>query len=87
MEALGRANALAAQHPSHFMLSRVLVRQKAVASSDIEGTHSTLDALLEVEETDDVDANEAIGERVLDRLAGCDLVPGNVRLLLPAQHR
>ena len=59
MEALGRANALAAQHPSHFLLSRVLVRQEAVASSDIEGTHSTLDALLEVEETDDVEASDA----------------------------
>lgn len=59
IEALGRANALAAQYPAHFMLSRVLVRQEAVASSDIEGTHSTLDALLEVEETDDVDASDA----------------------------
>ena len=59
MEALGRANALAAQQPSHFLLSRVLVRQEAIASSDIEGTHSTLDALLEVEETDDEDASDA----------------------------
>ena len=39
--------------------SRVLVRQEAVASSEIEGTHSTLDALLEVEETDDEDASDA----------------------------
>lgn len=59
MAALGRANALATQHPSHFLLSRVLVRQEAVASADIEGTHSTLDALLEVEETDDADASDA----------------------------
>lgn len=59
IEALGRANALAAQHPSHFLLSRVLVRQEAVASSDIEGTRSTLDALLEVEETDDLEASDA----------------------------
>lgn len=59
MEALGRANALARQRPYHFLLSRVLVRQEAVASSDIEGTHSTLDALLEVEETDDEDASDA----------------------------
>ena len=57
--ALGRADSLARRFPSHFMLSRVLVRQEAVASSDLEGTHSTLDALLEVEETDDVDAPEA----------------------------
>ena len=59
MEALGRANALAARFPAHFLLSRVLVRQEAVASSDIEGTHSTLDALLEVEETGDDDATDA----------------------------
>ena len=59
MEALGRANALANQHPFHFLLSRVLVRQEAVASSEIEGTHSTLDALLEVEETDDEEASDA----------------------------
>jgi Fic family protein len=59
IEALGRAKALAARHPSHFLLSRVLVRQEAVASSDIEGTHSTLDALLEVEETDDEEATDA----------------------------
>ncbi len=59
MESLGRAKALAARYPSHFLLSRVLVRQEAVASSDIEGAHSTLDALLEVEETDDEDATDA----------------------------
>lgn len=59
MESLGRAKALAARYPSHFLLSRVLVRQEAVASSDIEGTHSTLDALLEVEETDDEEATDA----------------------------
>lgn len=50
LEALGRADAMASSN--HFLMSRVLVRQEAVASSDIEGTHSTLDALLQVEETD-----------------------------------
>ncbi|MGH1349248.1 MAG: Fic family protein [Methyloligellaceae bacterium] len=57
--ALGRADELAKQFPSHFLLSRIIIRQEAVASSDIEGTHSTLDALMEVEETDDNDASEA----------------------------
>src|SRR5205085_1266565 len=39
-------------YPNHFFLSRILVRQEAVASSAIEGTYSTLDHLLEVEEED-----------------------------------
>jgi Fic family protein len=59
MQALGQADALARQYPHHFLLTRVLVRKEAVASSDIEGTHSTLDALLEVEETSEEDASEA----------------------------
>jgi Fic family protein len=59
MQALGRADALSRQHPYHFLLSRILVRKEAVASSGIEGTHSTLDALLEVEETSDDQASEA----------------------------
>jgi len=59
LAALGRADALSARFPSHFLLSRVLVRQEAVASSDIEGTHSTLDALLQVEETDEDEGSEA----------------------------
>jgi Fic family protein len=33
-----------------FAFSRVLVRKEAVSSSSIEGTHSTLDELLEAEE-------------------------------------
>ena len=53
LEAIGRANALAQASPDHFLLSRILVRQEAVMSSAIEGTHSTLDALLESEATDD----------------------------------
>jgi Fic family protein len=49
---IGKADALAQSNPSHFFLSRILVRQEAVASSAIEGTFSTLDHLLEVEEDD-----------------------------------
>jgi Fic family protein len=59
IQALGQADALAQWFPEHFLLSRVLVRKEAVASSDIEGTHSTLDALLEVEETNSEQASEA----------------------------
>jgi Fic family protein len=40
---------LAKTSPDHFLLSRILVRQEAITSSAIEGTHSTLDALLESE--------------------------------------
>lgn len=59
MQALGRGDALSQLYPHHFLFSRVLVRKEAVASSDIEGTHSTLDALLEVEETGEEEASEA----------------------------
>ncbi len=53
LEAIGRADALARSFPEHFLLSRILVRQEAVTSSAIEGTHSTLYQLLEAEETTD----------------------------------
>ncbi|WP_439373093.1 Fic/DOC family N-terminal domain-containing protein [Bradyrhizobium sp. DASA03120] len=36
-----------------YIVSRVLTRREAVSSSSIEGTHSTLDELLSVEETGD----------------------------------
>jgi Fic family protein len=54
LEAIGRANALARSFPEHFLLSRILVRQEALTSSAIEGTHSTLDQLLAAEEATDV---------------------------------
>lgn len=53
IEAIGRANALAESYPNHLLLSRVLVREEAVTSSAIEGTHSTLDQILEDEATFD----------------------------------
>ncbi len=59
LKALGRADSLAKQFPTHFLFTRVLVRQEAVSSSEMEGTHSTLDALLEAEETDDKGSSEA----------------------------
>jgi Fic family protein len=51
--AMARADTLAEALPGHFLLSRILVRQEALSSSAIEDTHSTLDALLMVEETGD----------------------------------
>lgn len=47
-----------------------------------EGTERRLGQQLIAQPTD-----EARGERVLDRLARRNVVPGYVRLLLPAQHR
>lgn len=58
MQAFQQADQIATLLPNHFPLSRVLVRQEAVNSSSIEGTHSTLDAVLESEEADDGDATE-----------------------------
>jgi Fic family protein len=58
-KALLTANRLVSALPDHFPLSRVLLRQEAVDSSSLEGTHSTLDAVLEAEEEsdgDDIDA-------------------------------
>jgi Fic family protein len=52
LASIGKADALASTNRHHFFLSRILVRQEAVASSAIEGTYSTLDHLLEVEAED-----------------------------------
>lgn len=52
LASIGKADAIASSNQHHFFLSRILVRQEAVASSAIEGTFSTLDHLLEVEAED-----------------------------------
>jgi Fic family protein len=52
MKAIQKADRIAASLPDHFALSRILVRQEAVNSSSMEGTHSTLDAVLEAEEAE-----------------------------------
>lgn len=59
-EALGRVNTLAAELKDRFIVSRILTRREAVSSSAIEGTNSTLDELLNVEERDADEAGEAI---------------------------
>ncbi|MEI8396519.1 MAG: Fic family protein [Rhodospirillaceae bacterium] len=57
--AMVRADVLAATLPDPWLVSRVLTRREAVASSSIEGTNSTLDELLTVEETADDAATDA----------------------------
>ena len=54
--AISRIDTLARTVGDPFLVNRLLVRQEGVSSSAIEGTHSTLDELLRVEETSD-DAN------------------------------
>ena len=55
---LGRIDALSSEMPDPYLISRTLSRLEAVSSSAIEGTNSTLDELLTVEEDDD-DAHDA----------------------------
>jgi len=50
IEALARVRALAADMADPYVVSRLLVRREAVSSSSIEGTNSTLDELLSLEE-------------------------------------
>ena len=52
-EALARLDLLAAELKDTYIISRVLTRREAVSSSAMEGTNSTLDELLSVEETTD----------------------------------
>ena len=61
--ALAKVNTLAAELKDPFILSRVLPRREAVSSSAIEGTNSTLDELLNVEEGDDAPTEAAIQVR------------------------
>ena len=50
--ALARINTLAAELKDPFIFSRILTKREAVSSSAMEGTNSTLDELLNVEEQD-----------------------------------
>jgi Fic family protein len=59
MKAIAQADKMAAAMPNHFALTRILVRQEAVNSSSIEGTHSTLDAVLELEEAEEESESDA----------------------------
>jgi Fic family protein len=66
MKALIKADKIAGTLPHHFALSRILVRQEAVNSSSIDGTHSTLDAELEAEEADDSSDTDPATAQVRD---------------------
>lgn len=57
--ALARIDALARELCDPYLVSRVLTRREAVSSSSIEGTNSTLDELLSVEEAADGGASSA----------------------------
>ena len=71
--ALAKIDALAAEATDPYFVSRVLTRREAVSSSAIEGTNSTLDELLVVEETSDEPTKQAAKQvrdyaRLLDQL-------------------
>lgn len=57
--ALGKVDLLAKEIREPFLISRILTRREAVASSAMEGTNSTLDELLAVEETREGAATDA----------------------------
>jgi Fic family protein len=52
-EAIGRLDVYAKELSDPYILSRILTRREAISSSAIEGTHSTLDELLSLEETEE----------------------------------
>lgn len=58
--AFGKVDAIAAQMKDPYIVSRVLTRREAVSSSSIEGTQSTLDELLSIEETGDDGARDEV---------------------------
>lgn len=58
-EALARVNVLANEFHDPFVVSRLLTRKEAVSSSSIEGTNSTLDELLSIEEGGAEEARDA----------------------------
>ncbi|MDE5445601.1 Fic family protein [Bradyrhizobium sp. CSA207] len=57
--ALVRIETLAAELKDPYLISRILPRREAVSSSSIEGTNTTLDELLSVEESEDSPQGEA----------------------------
>lgn len=62
--ALARIDTLAAELKDRYLISRILTRREAVSSSSIEGTNSTLDELLSIEETgSDNRSDEAVQVR------------------------
>ncbi|MGX7703492.1 Fic family protein [Methylobacterium sp. Gmos1] len=54
--ALAQVRTIAQEIPDPYLISRILTRREAVSSSAIEGTHSTLDELLAVDDAGEPDA-------------------------------
>lgn len=73
--ALARIDTLAAELKDSYLVSRMLTRREAVSSSSIEGTNSTLDELLSIEEGNNEDANDAAMQVRDYALALDDFVP------------
>jgi Fic family protein len=61
-DAMARVDAIAAELRDPYLISRILTRREAVSSSAIEGTNSTLDELLALEETMDDSASDAAAQ-------------------------
>lgn len=59
IEALARVSVLADEFHDPYVVSRLLSRREAISSSSIEGTNSTLDALLSLEEEAGEEAQDA----------------------------
>jgi hypothetical protein len=57
--ALAKKETLAAELKDPYLISRILPRREAVSSSAIEGTNSTLDELLSIEENEDSEQGDA----------------------------
>lgn len=57
--ALAKIETLAAELKDPYLISRILPRREAVSSSSIEGTNSTLDELLSIEENEDSQKGDA----------------------------
>lgn len=74
-EAIARLDLLAAELKDPYIISRVLTRREAVSSSAIEGTNSTLDELLSVEETTDEEIRGHAAQVRDYALALDDLIP------------
>lgn len=73
--ALTRIDTLAAELKDPYLISRILPRREAVSSSSIEGTNSTLDELLSIEEISDGDSSDAAVQVRDYALALDDFVP------------
>ena len=71
IKALGRLEVLVSELQDPWPVSRVLARREAVSSSAVEGTHSTLDELLAVEETEDADGDRRTAAKQVRDYAVC----------------